>query len=132
MQTSKLTFLLGLVWSLSACSVVDSEPESADPVDPVEVTSGKLPPEVIQRVVRSRFDDFRGCQRRAAGDPSGTVRVRFVIEEDGSVRDVEDAGSDLADPSVVACVERAFEAMKFPAPTGGTIEVVYPVLLGRG
>jgi hypothetical protein len=32
------------------------------------------------------------------------VKVRFVVDVDGSVSSVSDAGSTLADPSVVACV----------------------------
>jgi hypothetical protein len=92
--------------------------------------SGRLPPEVIQRVVQSNFGRFRLCYERGLHrDPSlaGRVTTRFVIARDGTVSVALDAGSDLADPDVVSCVVRAFEALAFPEPAGGTVAVIYPL-----
>jgi len=103
------------------CRCVDGE---------IEV-SGRLPPETIQRVVRQSFGRFRACYEAGlARNPglAGRVSTRFVIVRDGTVGAVADAGADLADADVGACVRRAFGALEFPAPTGGVVNVTYPIV----
>lgn len=93
--------------------------------------NGRLPPEVIQRIVRQNFGRFRLCYEkalRAKPDLAGTVRTKFVIERDGSVKDVKDDKSDLKDPAVVACVTKAFANLSFPQPESGVVTVVYPII----
>jgi hypothetical protein len=92
--------------------------------------SGRLPPEVIQRVVRANFGRFRGCYERGlVKNPTlqGRVTGRFLIARDGSVAHASDGGSDLPDAGVVACVVSAFSALSFPVPEGGTVVVEYPL-----
>jgi hypothetical protein len=43
-----------------------------------------------------------------------------------------DAGSDLRDESVVACIVRNFPTLSFPVPAGGIVTVVYPLMLSAG
>ncbi len=91
--------------------------------------SGRLPPEVIQRVVRQSFGRFRYCYESALRrNPSaaGRVTTRFVIARDGSVGAVTGASSDLA-PDVVGCVQNAFGSLSFPQPAGGVVTVTYPI-----
>ncbi len=93
--------------------------------------SGRLPTEVIQRVVRSAFGRFRQCYERGlAKNPAlgGRVTVRFIIRSEGGVGGVESAGSDLADAEVVACVVGAFRGLSFPSPESGTVTVVFPIV----
>lgn len=93
--------------------------------------SGRLPPEVIQRIVRQNYGRFRQCYEQGLGrDPelAGRVAVRFVIGRDGTVVHAADGGSDLPDPSVVACVTRAYQSLSFPEPEGGIVTVVYPIV----
>jgi hypothetical protein len=126
------TLMLSVACALGACAGADSDPDRADVDSSTEESAGRLPPEEIQRVVRSHFTGFRACQsngRDGAPAPGGTVRLRFVIDRDGSVRDVEDVDSDLPDSAVVACVARLFETMTFPEPAGGVISVTYPIVL---
>jgi hypothetical protein len=97
--------------------------------------TGRLPPEVIQRIVRQSFGRFRVCYEDALrGNPSleGRVSVKFVIDRQGSVSMAADAGSDLADAGVVSCVVRGFSALSFPEPEGGIVTVVYPLVLSPG
>jgi hypothetical protein len=97
----------------------------------VQVT-GRLPPETIQRIVRESFGRFRACYEEGlTRSPSleGRVATRFVIARDGSVAATADAGSAMADARVVSCVVRAFGTLSFPAPTGGTVLVEYPLQL---
>jgi tetratricopeptide (TPR) repeat protein len=91
--------------------------------------SGRLPPEVIQRIVRQQFGRLRVCYEaglRQNPNLAASMSVRFMIQRDGSVANVATAGADHIGASVAACVVRAFYGMAFPAPEGGTVTVVYP------
>lgn len=93
--------------------------------------SGRLPPEVVQRIVRQNFGRLRLCYENGLRrDPTlqGEVRVRFVIDATGNVTTVQPASSMMKDPAVVACVVRAFQSLSFPAPDGGIVTVVYSVV----
>ncbi len=93
--------------------------------------TGRLPPEVIQRIVRQNFGRFRFCYEQGLQrqpDLLGRVTIKFVIARDGSVAEVADAGSDLPDGSVASCVLRAFTDLSFPEPEGGIVNVVYPIV----
>ena len=92
--------------------------------------SGRIPPEVIQRIIRQRFGSFRACYEtglRTNPDLQGRVSVRFVINSDGSVGTASNGGSDLPDTTVVSCIVRAFAGMIFPQPEGGIVTVTYPI-----
>jgi Ca-activated chloride channel family protein len=97
--------------------------------------NGRLPPEVIQRIVRQNFGRFRVCYEgglRNNPKLEGRVSVRFVIGRDGNVSSTGNGGSDLPDSAVVSCVERAISGLSFPQPEGGIVTVVYPVLFSPG
>jgi hypothetical protein len=99
------------------------------------LSSAGLPAEVVQRIVRQNFGRFRLCYESGLHlDPTlaGTVRVRFVVETDGAVGTVSDAGSTLPDSGVVACIERGFGSLSFPAPAGGALTVTYSLSLMPG
>jgi hypothetical protein len=101
------------------------------PTDSVKV-GGRLPAEVIQRVIRQNFGRFRGCYEfglRSNPNLQGRVVVSFVIGVDGSVGSASNGGSDLPDPSVVSCIVRSFGGMSFPEPDGGVVSVTYPISL---
>jgi len=97
--------------------------------------SGRLPPEVIQRIVRQNFGRFRLCYEnglRANPNLQGRVGVRFVIGRDGNVASVSNGGSDMPDAGVINCVMRAFYGLAFPIPEGGIVTVVYPIVFSEG
>ncbi|MEO7331086.1 MAG: AgmX/PglI C-terminal domain-containing protein, partial [Minicystis sp.] len=92
--------------------------------------SGRLPPEVVQRVVRQSAGRARRCYENGLRrDPTlaGRVVVRFLILANGEVGSAADAGSSLGDPGVIACVVRTVQGLTFPAPEGGAITVTYPI-----
>jgi hypothetical protein len=96
---------------------------------------GTLEPGVIQAVVRSKYGRFRACFEKGLArnlNLRGRVSARFAIEESGVVSHVGNAGSTLPDKSVVTCVLRIFTTLKFPKPDGGSVTVVYPVMLEPG
>lgn len=97
--------------------------------------NGRLPPEVIARIVRQSFGRFRLCYEAGLrSDPAlaGKISARFVIGREGAVSNVGDAGSDLSDASVVSCVLSAFNGLSFPQPEGGRVSVVYPITFAPG
>lgn len=97
--------------------------------------NGKLAPAVIQGVVRQNFGAIRTCYDAGLStNPSlqGRVTANFVIDRVGNILSVADGGSDLPDPSVAACVLGVFRGMKFPAPDGGIVTVVYPIVFSLG
>jgi hypothetical protein len=97
--------------------------------------NGRLPPEVIQRIVRQNFGRFRLCYEnglRTNPNLSGRVGVKFVIDRSGSVSTASDGGSDLPDQAVVSCVVRGFGNLSFPQPEGGIVTVVYPIIFNPG
>jgi len=92
----------------------------------VRVT-GKLPPEVIQRVIRQATPQFRSCYKRALGDHSeleGSVTVVFTINARGGVVNAHDDHSTLASAATVACMLQVVSALKFAQPPSGEVEVV--------
>jgi hypothetical protein len=94
--------------------------------------SGRLPPEVIQRIVRQNFGRFRLCYEnglRTNPKLEGMVTVHFVIENSGVVSGISTAkGTDMKDKVMTACLERAFTNLSFPQPEGGKVSVSYPIL----
>lgn len=96
------------------------------------IASGRLPPEVIQRIVRQNYGRFRACYETGLREnPSleGRISARFVVARDGSVATVQSAGSDLPNANVVRCVIDAYRDLSFPPPENGVVTVVYPLML---
>jgi hypothetical protein len=105
--------------------------DGADAGPPLGPPVGRLPPEVIQHIVRENFGRFRRCYKNGlARDPhlQGQVRVRFVIGRSGAVSMAADDGSDLPDRNVVLCVVRGFGSLAFPQPKDRTVTVIYPIM----
>ncbi len=98
--------------------------------------SGKLPAEVIQRIVRQNFGRLRLCYENGLRtDPSlsGRVEVAFTIDKDGAVSGVgSGGGTTLPDSAVVSCVTKAFGGLSFPAPESGVVKVTYPINFSPG
>ncbi len=95
-------------------------------------TNGRLPAELIQRVLRQQSGRLRFCYEAGLGrNPNleGRVAVRFVINRDGAVSLASDAGSDLPDATVVSCIVQVVAGLTFPEPPDGIVTVTYPVVL---
>ena len=97
----------------------------------VTSVNGRLPAEIIQRIVRQNYGRFRSCYEQGLrNNPSlqGRVSVRFVIGRDGSVSNVANGGSDIPDGQVTQCVIRTYYSLSFPSPDNGIVTVVYPIM----
>jgi hypothetical protein len=91
-----------------------------------------VPPDVIQRVVHDNYGRFESCYDvalRTNRTLHGRVVIKFVIDRAGTVAFAADAGSDLPDDGVVACVVRAFDTLVFPEGTDSVVAVVYGLAL---
>jgi hypothetical protein len=97
--------------------------------------SGRLNPELIRKTVREAYASLRLCFEdglRRNPQLTGSLLASFVISRDGTVGSAFDAGSDLPDPEVIQCVLAAIQALRFPQPDAGIVEVSYPITLTPG
>ena len=86
------------------------------------VVQGRIPPEAIGRVTRAHLGSLQRCYDEGlARDPrlAGQVTVRFVLQKEGRLTNIEGSASSLPDESVIGCVVRAFRGMSFPRFEGG-------------
>ncbi len=102
----------------------------------VTATTGRVPPEAIQRVVRANQGRFRLCYERGlVANPSlgGTVGVAFLIGRGGDVVAAKESAPNgeatLPDASVRACIVSTFQTLTFPDPGLAPVSVVYPMQL---
>jgi len=102
----------------------------------VTTVNGRLPPEVVQRIVRQNFGRFRLCYEDGLRrDPklAGKVAIKFIIDRQGNVANVSrDPSTTMSDAAVVSCVQRGFSSLVFPQPEGGIVTVIFPVIFDPG
>jgi hypothetical protein len=106
---------------------------SAEAIAVLDEESG-LSNGAVRGVVTKNMAGIRACYEtalRGNAALSGTVKVRFVVSPDGSVKEASAGGSDLPESSVVECIVKRFGEMSFPASDEET-SVVYPVRLSPG
>jgi hypothetical protein len=96
--------------------------------------NGRLPPEVVQRIVRQNYGRMRICYENSLRKNmrEGRMVVKFVIGRDGAVSMASVQDNELHDPEMAACVGRAFQSLSFPQPQGGIVSVVYPIVFSSG
>lgn len=109
---------------------------------PAQAGTGKLqgaasglPAEVIQRVIKQNFGQFRRCYEaglRSCPNLQGRVTVRFTILRDGSVKGARVESSDLPDKAVGTCVAHRMGELTFPTFDGKPIQVSYPISFSPG
>lgn len=110
--------------------------EAASAGEPsLAASPGRLAPQVIELVVERELATLRGCYERAlalAPSAAGQINVRFVIGADGRVSHARAEHTSLPDCAAVRCVLDVFRGLSFPAPDGGGVHVLYPVVLAPG
>lgn len=98
---------------------------------PEKAMVGRLAPEEIQKVVRADFGKLKACYEEALKTDAklaGKLSVRFVINTSGAPEKVEKGdGTTLTDANMVQCSLKVFEGLKYPAPEGGIVTVIYPI-----
>ena len=98
--------------------------------------SGRLPPEVIQRIVRQNFGRFRLCYENGlrnnpnlAGSRLGRASSSVATARSRTWRN---GGSDLPDGGGRQLRGLGFYGLSFPQPEGGIVTVVYPIMFNPG
>jgi len=100
--------------------VVRSEAPSVD---------GTLDPSLVSKEVRARIGAIKACYDRALKrnpNLSGKVKIRWTITAAGTVSAVEVEEDSMGDAEVSSCIKGLVSRWRFPAPSGGSVDVVYP------
>ena len=92
---------------------------------------GELDPSLVSKEVRARIGAIKACYDRALKrnpNLSGKVKVRWTITAAGTVSAVEIEEDSMGDAEVSSCIKGLVSRWRFPAPSGGSVDVVYPFL----
>lgn len=135
---SSVLVVLGVLAGLGlGCSATATSSQSVASASGEQANAplNRMPPKVIQEVVQGNFNQLSHCYEdglRRDRMLFGRVSVRFVINSQGRVENLGAAKVELRDPAVANCVVEAFRPLQFPAPMGGFVTVVYPLLFSPG
>lgn len=103
---------------------------SVDPGGAEESFEGSIDREAVRRAIRAILNEIKNCYERrlqSNSNLSGKVVIRFVIGDQGRVRQASTKSSTLNDPTVESCVAARIRNQRFPDPPEGTVaEVDYP------
>ncbi len=89
----------------------------------------KVSPGDINGAVAQRIDSLRRCvseQKARQPDASGTIRMRWIIQGDGSVRDVKCLTSEYAEGQFAQCIGGVVKTIRFPRSATTGQEVTFP------
>jgi len=95
------------------------------------VENGRLPREVILRVVKASYAEFRRCYEQVP-DPKPRMRLKLNFTIGTSGRVTEGHVDAEENPSLGKCFEQVMFRLVFPAPEGGIVTVGYPIELAPG
>ena len=90
---------------------------------------GELDPSLVSKEVRARIGAIKACYERALKrnpNLSGKVKVRWTITAAGTVSEVDIEEDSMGDSEVSSCIKGLVSRWRFPAPSGGSVDVVYP------
>jgi hypothetical protein len=109
---------------------IKHHPSTVKMIEKGATIDGRLPPDVVKRIVRANFPRFRACYEAGLKrDPltKGTVSVEFVIDTTGAVESASLGSGSLGEGGVKSCVLGVFRTLSFPEPEGGKVKVTYPI-----
>jgi hypothetical protein len=90
---------------------------------------GELDPSMVAKEVRSRLGAIKACYERALKrnpNLSGKVVIHWTITQAGTVSGVDVEQDTLGDAEVASCIKSLVARWRFPAPSGGSVEVSFP------
>jgi len=90
---------------------------------------GELDPSLVSKEVRARLGAIKGCYERSLKrnpNLSGKIKIRWTITAAGTVSEVEIEEDSMGDAEVTSCIRGLVKRWRFPAPSGGSVDVVYP------
>jgi len=84
----------------------------------------------VAREVGARAPSIRACYEGGlAKNPKlagGKVVMHWTITQEGNVGGVGVEQDTFGDGEVAACITRLVATWRFPAPTGGSIDIAFP------
>ncbi len=89
----------------------------------------KLSPSQINEAVLTRVDSLRKCvseQKDRDPSASGTLKMRWIIQADGGVRDVKCISSEFATTPFAHCIVSVVKSIRFPRSGTKGQEVTFP------
>jgi hypothetical protein len=101
-------------------AVVKSEAPAVD---------GELDPGIVAKEVKARLSAIKTCYERALKrNPNlgGKITIHWTITAAGTVQGVDVENDSLGDSEVANCIKGLVARWRFPAPSGGAVEVSYP------
>ena len=90
---------------------------------------GDLDPNMVAKEVRSRLGAIKACYERALKrnpNLSGKVVIHWTITQAGTVSGVDVEQDTLGDAEVASCIKSLIARWRFPAPSGGSVDVSFP------
>jgi outer membrane biosynthesis protein TonB len=90
---------------------------------------GELDPAMVAKEVRSRLGAIKACYERALKrnpNLSGKVVIHWTITQAGTVSGVDVEQDTLGDAEVASCIKSLVARWRFPAPSGGSVDVSFP------
>ena len=90
---------------------------------------GELDPNMVAKEVRSRLGAIKACYERALKrnpNLSGKVVIHWTITQAGTVSGVDVEQDTLGDAEVASCIKALVARWRFPAPSGGSVDVSFP------
>jgi hypothetical protein len=89
----------------------------------------KVSPGEINAAVAARIDSLRRCvneQKTREPDATGTLKMRWIIQGDGSVSDVKCLTAQYAQGAFAQCIAGVVKGIKFPRSATSGQEVTFP------
>lgn len=93
--------------------------------------SGELSKSDVLAVIGAHQRAFNRCyEKELMTSPglSGKITFQWTITPDGKVSAASQQTSTMSNTAVSTCVLGIIRSMKFPKPTGGSVQVVYPFI----
>ncbi|MEZ4268956.1 MAG: AgmX/PglI C-terminal domain-containing protein [Myxococcota bacterium] len=93
--------------------------------------SGELSKSDVLAVIGAHQRAFNRCyEKELMSSPglSGKITFQWTITPDGKVSGASQQTSTMSNTEVSTCVLGIIRGMKFPKPTGGSVQVVYPFI----
>jgi hypothetical protein len=106
--------------------LVDAE----DPSSCIDPDVARLSRKVVRELVSTTHDKLKQCYGHALArrrDAAGTVTFEFVIGQEGEMASVQARESTLYDCAAIECMLAELKPLRFPAPVGRGVRVVYPI-----
>ena len=83
----------------------------------------------VAKEVRTRLGAVKACYERGLKrnpNLSGKVVIHWTITQAGTVSGVDIEQDTLGDAEVASCIKSLIARWRFPAPSGGSVEVSFP------